>query len=146
MEQFKWTFEKENLGTKDGEIIELDPTVYHCQFALTLKALGMFEEEYGKPLMNVVFGGSGNDIDDQNTELGSPEFIRALACSTYIKIDNNQVYQNEATRDEFKNLEIYQSCANDLMFIGELVKAATKAIVEKVKNNLNEEGTPKRKN
>lgn len=128
MEILKHTFEIPKLGVVNGDIVELDPERVTCSFALTIKALELFEEEYGEPIINVLFG-------NNNGEVTTGRFVRALACSMYLKIADGQILQNEATKEEFQNLEIYQSVASDLTFTANLVTTAVKSIEEKTKKD-----------
>lgn len=143
MKILKYTFYKDNLTVIDGEIVEADPTPYTLNFSLTMKGLELFEEEYGTPIINIL-------LKEYAYEAESIEFLRALACSTYLKIDNNQVIQNEATVQEFKDMEeIYKSCASDAVFKVQLVSMAIECIEErakKVKENNNPKKTGKSKN
>ena len=137
MKTLKYTFYKENIGVKEGELVELDPTTYECQFAVTMKSLELFEDEYGKPLINVIFGNQVNGVVSGD-ETQSGAFVRALACASYIKIENNEVLQNEATKDEFKNLEIYNSVSSDLGFAAQLLGLAIGNIQERTQKALEE--------
>lgn len=128
MEILKHTFEVTKLGVIDGEIVELDPEKITCHFALTLKALEMFEDEYGEPIINVLFASN-------NSDLASGRFVRALSCSMYLKVVDGQIMQNEATKEEFQNLAIYQSVGSDLTFATLLVSSAVKAVEEKAKKD-----------
>ena len=120
----------ERLGVVDGEIVELDPERIECMFSLTNKALELFEEEFGKPIINVLFGKYGDDY----TQNG--QFIRALACSCYLKLEDNSIRQNQATKEAFKKLEIYPTLASDLQFVTELVSMAIECIEEKTKKTV----------
>lgn len=137
MKTLKHTFYKDNIGLKDGEVVELDPTKYECQFAVTTKSLELFEDEYGKPLINVIFG---NQVDGvvSGEETQSGKFVRALACASYLKIENNEVYQSEATRDEFKSLDIYKSCSSDMGFVVQLLGMAIANIQDRTKRTIEE--------
>lgn len=136
MQILKHKFEVENIGIKDGEIVALDPTVIECNFSLTIKALELFEEEYGKPVINALFG---KDRD----ETTSSAFVKALACSSYFVIEGNQIIQNQATKESFKNLEIYNTLGSDLSFTTEIVSMALKCVEETTKKNVENNKPPK---
>ena len=136
MKIFRYKFYKDNLTVLNGEVVEADPTVYEMTFSLTMKALELFEEEYGTPVINVL-------LRENNGEAETIEFIRALACSTYLKIDNNQIIQNEASMQEFKESEVYKSCASDAPFKVQLVNMAIECI--RAKANKAKEDSDKKK-
>lgn len=129
MKVLKYTFENRKLGVIDGDIVELDPEYITCHFSLTLKATELFEEEYGKPVINVLFRG------DKNDDISTGRFIRALASSMYLEVNNGQILQNEVTQEHFQDLEIYKSIASDLIFVSELTDCAMLCIDEQIKNS-----------
>lgn len=141
MKVLKYTFENEQLGIVDGEIVTLDPELIECHFSLTLKATGLFEEEYGKPIINVLFK------PDRSDEMSTGRFIRALASSMYFEVDNGKIIQNEITKEHFQNLPIYQAVANDLVFVGQITDCAMQCIDDQVtkstKNNNLSDKQPK---
>lgn len=142
MKVLKYTFENEQLGIVDGEIVTLDPELIPCHFSLTLKAAGLFEEEYGKPIINVLFK------TDSSDEMSMGRFIRALASSMYFEIENGKIVQNEITKEHFQDLPIYGAVASDLYFVGQIIDCAMQCIDDQTtksakNNNLNE---PKPKN
>lgn len=136
MEILKHTFEIERYGVQDGEVVDLDPEMITCRFSLTIKAMELFEEEYGKPVISVLFGG-------KDGEATSTAFIKALACACYFVIDGSNIKQNQATKEQFKNLEIYESVSSDLAFTSELVGLAVKCIENRVKKSQKNNGTGK---
>lgn len=136
MQILKHKFEVENIGIKDGEIVALDPTIIDCNFSLTIKALELFEEEYGKPIINALFG-------KNREESTSSDFVKALACSSYFIIENNQIIQNQATKESFKNLEIYKTLGSDLSFTTEIVSMALKCVEEETNKNVENNKAPK---
>lgn len=135
MEILRHTFEIERYGVQDGEVIDLDSELITCHFALTIKALELFEEEYGKPVITVLFGG-------KQEETASSTFIKALACATYFTLEGNSFKQNQATKEAFKNLEIYSTLADDLAFTTELVGMAVKSIEARTKKAMKNNGKP----
>lgn len=136
---FKHTFYIDQFAIKEGEIVTLDPKEETYTFSLTLEGMGMFEEEYGEPVYDVLFRNINNEDLAIDGEISSRDFIRALACSSYLKIENNQVFNNDATKEEFKALPIYRSVSSDLTFVRELVAMAFACATEdrkkKSKNN-----------
>ena len=127
MKVLKYTFENEQLGVVDGEIVTLDPELITCHFSLTVKATALFEEEYGKPLINVLF--KADKGDDMNTG----RFYRALASSMYFEVQNGKIVQNEITKEHFQDMEIYPAIANDLVFVSQLTDCAMQCIDDQVK-------------
>lgn len=122
METLKYKFEIPNVKIVDGDVVEDTPTEYECMFSLTVKSLELFEEETGRVLLNALFS------DEQYTT--KPEYIRALACCCYFKIDGNSFVQNESTKDEFKKMPFYKTLGNDSLFIVNLQNMVIKSIAE----------------
>lgn len=140
MEILKHTFEIERYGVQDGEVVDLDPELITCRFSLTIKAMELFEEEFGKPIITVLFGGDPSGID-------SSDFIKALACSCYFVLENNTIKQNQATKEAFKNLEIYNTLSSDVAFTADLTGMVYKCIENRTQKSLKNNGksvkTPK---
>ena len=137
MKILKYVFENERLGVVDGEVVTLDPELITCYFSLTVKATSLFEEEYGKPLINVLFKA------DKDEDISTGRFYRALASCMYLEVDNGKVLQNEITKEHFQDLEIYPAISNDLVFVSQLTDCAMQCIDDQVKkstkNNKREE-------
>lgn len=133
MKLVKHTF-KESEGTLeiiDDEVIEKKKETTLC-FSLPMSALGLFEEEYGKPLVDVIINNTRGRT--KGDELDSIEFSRALASSMYLKIENGKVTNDDASKEEFKNMELFKSVASDLPLRIALVNCAIEC--------LNDENTP----
>ncbi len=148
MKTFKHTFEDAQLVLIDGEVQEVDPVRYEATFSLTTASLLMFEEEYGKPLitaMTALIPSSAlkeDDVDFTKDEiLGflNPDFIRALACSSYLKIENGKIFNNEASKKEFKDSPMNELCLTDFDFVQNIMSLATQCLysgTQKVKNGV----------
>lgn len=141
MKIFNYTFFKDNLAVIDGEIVETDPTEYNMSFSLTMKGLELFEDEYETPIVNVL-------LRDNSFETESIDFIRAVACSTYLKIEDGKVVQNEATLKEFKEdfADIYKSCASDAAFKVQLIAMCIECIEDRSKKATKNGSNKKPKN
>lgn len=149
MKTFKHTFEESQLVVIDGEIQEADPIKYEATFSLTTAALLMFEEEYGQPLMTAMTDMipasalKSTDVDFTRDEiLGflNTRFIRALRCSSYLKIDNGKIFNNEASKKEFKESPMNELCLTDFEFIQNIMSLAITCLynekTQKVKNGV----------
>lgn len=131
MKILKHTFVEERFGLVDGEVVELDPVETTLHFSLTLNAMGMFEEEYGESVIEVLLRNIGQDGQATGDEITSRAFVMALACSTFLKIENNEVFNNNATKEEFKTLPFYKSVASDIQFVSELIKMSFDCIMDR---------------
>ena len=153
----KYKFYKDNIKFVDGELIETEGESVECTFTLKMNALKLFENEYGKPLLKALINilkntnlDSLNEIADGKDNasnaleisdlLMDADFIKALASSAYVKIENNQGYNNEITQEEFKNSFMYNACANDVMFITQLITMTTKSIFDDKKKDEGKRG------
>ena len=135
MKTFKHTFEDAQLVLIDGEVQEVDPARYEATFSLTTASLLMFEEEYGQPLMSAMTSliPSSALKNSENTDFTTDEilkflntrFIRALACSTYLKIENGKIFNNESSKREFKESPMNELCLTDFDFIQNIMSLAT---------------------
>ena len=95
----------------------------------------MFEEEYGQPLMSAMTSlipssalknGENTDFTtDEVLKFLNTRFIRALACSTYLKIENGKIFNNESSKKEFKESPMNELCLTDFDFIQNLMSLAT---------------------
>ena len=153
MKTFKHTFEDSQLVLIDGEVQEVDPVKYEATFSLTTASLLMFEEEYGQPLMSAMTtlipasALKGNEDTDFTTDeilkFLNTRFIRALACSTYLKIDNGKIYNNLTSKNEFKESPMNELCLTDFDFIQNIMSLATQCLYSG--NAKNTSNTPSKK-
>lgn len=138
MKTFKHTFEDSQLVLIDGEVQEVDPVRYEATFSLTTASLLMFEEEYGQPLMSAMTtlipqsalkGEEGTDFTtDEILNFLNTRFIRALACSTYLKIENGKIFNNESSKREFKESPMNELCLTDFDFVQNIMTLATNCL------------------
>lgn len=136
MKLVKHTFKKQGQLRIEGDELKTTTEVFDLYFSLPISALGLFEEEYGKPLVDIIIKNTNNKGVTNGEELDSIEFSRALACSMYLKVVDGTVYNNEETKEEFKNMEIYKTIASDLPLRVELVRNAINCI-----NDINSSST-----
>lgn len=136
MKLVKHTFKKQGQLRIEGDELKTTTEVFDLYFSLPISALGLFEEEYGKPLVDIIIKNTNNKGVTNGEELDSIEFSRALACSMYLKVVDGTVYNNEETKEEFKNMEIYKTIASDLPLRIELVRNAINCI-----NDINSSST-----
>lgn len=138
MQFLKYKFYTEELVYENGEIKELDQEGQEFYFTLTLKSMELFEQEYHKPLISILLQ------DNNSDEVNSYEFIKALACSTYLKIEDYKILQNEFTQEEFKSFDVYKLCAGDMGFTAQVVGMAIQCIEDRAarasKNNEGKQG------
>lgn len=148
----KYTFIKDDIKFVEGEMIETEGEKVECTFTLKMNALKLFENEYGKPLLKALINilkntninslnavAEGDETPANALEISEllmdADFIKALASSTYVKIENNQGYNNETTQEEFKQSFMYDICVNDIKFITQLISMSTKAIFDEKKKD-----------
>ena len=77
---------------------------------------------------------------DSVGQLLDKNFIKNLACASYVKIEGNAFHNNRKTCEEFKKKQFYEKINEDLDFIGELIEMASdcindKKIMNKAKNS-----------
>lgn len=144
-EIYKHTFYVDQVSVVDGELIIGDPVEYTYNFSLVMKGMDLFEKEYGKPLIstltnivretNVKTVEELENLDDNmdfllgmSSSFIDGKFIKALACASYIKIENNQPINNEFTAEEFKQLPVYPYVTSDFEFLGKMLSMAVSCI------------------
>lgn len=161
MKILKHSFEIEDLIVKGDDIVT-EKYQQTCYFSLMHKGFGLFQNEYKQPLLTALFTkikGIGvdsvstskeEDINDKVAKMTDEDFeniikfvdetfIKALACSSYCKIENGKVINNEITQLEFKESRVYESISLDFDFIIEIIKMVIDSIPEKnkkVKKNI----------
>lgn len=142
MKIVKHNFEiQKGLEINGDEIVE-NSEIVELSFSLPLSALGLFEEEYGKPLVDLIVA-SLNSKDDNST-FNQVDFTRALACCMYLKIDSGKVINDQTSKEEFKNMDIYKSVASDLVLRTKLVQCAIDCINDNMSKTQNASGKPKK--
>lgn len=120
MKFFKHTFEIVEGYRLEGE--ELVPNVYTdtCYFALDNAGQRIFEEEYGKGMIQAMQENQA-EIDALN-----PKLIRALATATYK--DLNSLSNADANAIKFKESPAYMACPTDIEFVVNLITMVTEAL------------------
>lgn len=141
MKIVKHTFIDEEMKVENDEIITEEHETEMC-FSLPLSALGLFEEEYGKPLTDIIIEVISNE---NSTELDQIKFSRALASCMYLKVDNYTIVNNETTKDEFKNSKFYNSVASDIILRNKLIECVIECINDKAAKNNKNNDNPKGK-
>lgn len=147
----KHTFEETSLSVINGEIVETEGEIKEYCFSLRMNGLKLFEEEYGKSLLKTLTKMAStldlNKLKKVKDDLSFDEsilfaegileedFLKALASASYVKIENNQLINNEATLDEFKKSYAYFYLCNDIDFIIKLLEMAFDNVFEKNKKN-----------
>lgn len=158
----KHTFTETTLAIEDGELVEKVVSEKEYRFSLNMKGLDLFEREYGKPLIktltkvikNVDFATLQNIQDASNRNVGSimgaidnlidADFLKALACSSFISIVDGQPVNNDLTKEQFKESFAYGEMLNDIDFVVELLNMAIDCVFSKTKKK--ESGNESRKN
>lgn len=148
----KYTFIEKGATIVNGELVEQEGLEKTYTFTLKMNGLKLFEIEYGKPLIKALTKMVKTiDMDTLETLKDSNkaealkaidglidiDFIRALACSSYVKIVDNIGYNSEQTVEEFKQLKVNDYCINDIDFIFKILEMAIDCVFEKQKSNAN---------
>lgn len=159
-EILKYTFVKDTLEVKDGELVLGDPVEITAYFTMKLSGMSLFETEYGKPLLKCIsaimekmdkktlqeveeYSNGGEGISEVSVDrlisitegLLDAKFVRALACATYTKINSGIPLNTIATAQEFKETDMYELCLSDFEFIGKLLTMAIECF--RIKNSKN---------
>lgn len=162
-EIYKHTFFVDNVRVENGDLIIDEPTEYTYQFTLLMKGLDLFEREYGQPLIKALTTmiketkvSDINDLENLNDNMDfllnmtegvlDGKFIRALACASYVKIENNQPINNEFTVEEFKELPVYPHITGDFEFLGKMMSMAINCVQDSGDKKKNNNQTKKGKN
>lgn len=133
------TFEIEgitlNHGRPETSIVQRD-TVF---FSLVHKGHELFENEYGKSLMQAMTKGMGKHGKLDEVALGErmfeSRFLESLAAACYLKIDDNgNIINNAATVKEFKEKRYFKKLSSDMQFIQKLM-GLVQASMPEVKEN-----------
>lgn len=136
----KHTFTIPDLHVENGELVEGTPVTKTYQFTLLYKGVGIYEEAVGKPLFDELLGAL-NSFDPKETDVAkvlNKEFIKNLACCSYVKIDGNNFHNNRATFEEFKRSAVYPLIEQDFVFINKLINMAVDCLYDKEKKKSNE--------
>lgn len=158
----KHTFTETTLAIEDGELVEKVVSEKEYRFSLNMKGLDLFEREYGKPLIktltkvikNVDFA-TLQDLQEASSQnmgvvmntidsLIDADFLKALACSSYISIVDDQPVNNDVTKEKFKETFAYSEMLNDIDFVIKLLNMAIDCVFSKQKKK--ESGSDSRKN
>lgn len=150
----KHTFTEYGVTVVDGELIEQSGIEREYNFTLKNNGLKLFEKEFGKPLIKaltqILQQVDVNKLQEMTEEsdisdvilatdgLIDDKFIRALACASYNKIENNQAINNEQTVEELKNSFVYDIMLTDIKFITELLNMAVHCIFEENRKQSNQ--------
>lgn len=135
------TFEVETLELKNGHIETVKKEEKHL-FSLVGAGFRLFEQEYGSPLFNTIMNKMGNiDINqfkeiktvtsDQLSmmnDLLDVKFLSAVACASYLVIEDNEIIHNDLTATQFKETKAYQQMSNDYNFIVKLLDMIVNAM------------------
>lgn len=157
-EILKYTFTKDTIEVVEGELVLGEPKEITAYFTLKIRGMGLFELEYGKPLLNVItsllgkmdenslkeisnYSENGKGLSEANVDalieisdgLLDAKFVRALASASYTKIDQGIPLNTEGTLTEFKQSELYDLCLSDYEFIGDLIGMAVACLNDKKK-------------
>lgn len=168
-EILKYTFVKDTIEVRDGELTIGDPKEITAYFTMKISGISLFEREYGKPLLKTLtdilsrmdgeslkqlqtYADTGEGIAEDRIAmmiglsdgLLDSKFVRALAGASYTKIEGNMPLNTIATMQEFKESEMYDLCLGDYEFIGKLLSMAVDCINAKNKKRSQQQG--KRKN
>lgn len=133
MKIIQHTFTIDGLRVMNGELREVEKVSEEYTFSLLHKGFGLFESEYGSPLFTALMGKlkgiNVEELDVSNEEtitkildILEDKFIKALACASYIKIENDEFHNNGVTCDEFKKTLAYQKVSSDIDFVTKLIQ------------------------
>lgn len=150
----KHTFTEYGVTVVNGELVEQAGIEKEYNFTLKNNGLKLFEQEFGKPLIKALTKilqtvdinklqsmTEDSDVSDviiATDGLIDDKFIRALACASYNKIEDNKAINNEQTVEEFKNSFVYDAMLTDIKFITELLNMAVSCIFEETKKQNNQ--------
>ena len=140
MKIIKHTFTVPSLQVVNGELTEVGSKKETCTFTLLSKGIGLYEELADEPLMASLLKFNKENEQDSVGQLLDKNFIKNLACASYVKIEGNAFHNNRKTCEEFKKKQLYEKINEDLDFIGELIEMASdcindKKIMNKAKNS-----------
>ena len=131
MKIIKHTFTIPSLKVVNGEVKEVGSKTETCTFTLLSKGIGLYEELADEPLMASLLKFNKDSEQDSVGQLLDKNFIKNLACASYVKIEGNAFHNNRKTCEEFKKKQFYEKINEDLDFIGELIEMASDCINDK---------------
>ena len=143
----KHTFKLPNLIVKDGELVEDKETTETYTFTLLFKGIGLYEDIAGTPLINSLMNAmvqEGNEMEAVS-KIMDKQFIKDLACASYVKIVGDKFHNNRATAEEFKKSQVYPYIENDYEFIVELITMATECLYNRNDKAKTTKGASKQK-
>lgn len=131
MKIIKHTFKIPKLRVVDGELIEDGYMEETCTFTLLHKGVGLYEELADKPLMASLVEFNGENVNDNVKNILNKDFIRNLACASYVKIENNTFHNNRSTAEEFKKKPFFNKINEDLSFVEKLINMSADCLTDK---------------
>lgn len=135
----KHTFKIPHLVVKDGELVQDSESTLTYQFTLLFKGVGLYEEIAGKSLLNTLVDSvkfNNDELDEAASMEGfiDKQFIKDLACASYVKIVGDKFHNNRATAEEFRKSQAYSIVENDYDFIMKLISMAMECIYDEQKS------------
>ena len=97
MKIIKHTFTVPSLQVVNGELIEVGSKKETCTFTLLSKGIGLYEELADEPLMASLLKFNKDNEQDSVGQLLDKNFIKNLACASYVKIEGNAFHNNRKT-------------------------------------------------
>lgn len=134
----RYTFKTPKLEIVDGELVENGSEEETYTFTLLHKAVGIYEELAGEPLLATLSNLERREDGELDLQkILSQDFVSNLAAASYVKIEDDKFHNNRATAEEFKKKTIYSTCVSDFNFIQKLIGMATDCMQdENVKNKI----------
>ena len=114
MKIIKHTFTVPSLQVVNGELKEVGSKTETCTFTLLSKGIGLYEELADEPLMASLLKFNKDNEQDSVGQLLDKNFIKNLACASYVKIEGNAFHNNRKTCEEFKKKQFYEKINEDL--------------------------------
>lgn len=120
MKFFKHTFRIVEGYRLEGEELVENVFTDTCYFALDNAGQRIFEEEYGKGMIQAL---QENKAEEDAL---NPKLIRALATATYKDLDSLSNADKNAVK--FKESPIYMACVTDVDFVTQLITMVVEAL------------------
>lgn len=134
----RYTFTTPKLELINDELVENGYEEETYTFTLLHKAVGIYEELAGEPLLATLSNLERKEDGELDLQkILSQDFVSNLAAASYVKIEADKFHNNRATAEEFKKKTIYSTCVSDFNFIQKLISMATECMQdENVKNKI----------
>lgn len=147
----KFNLKGKRLDLVDGDLkeVHLKPRMLH--FSLVHKGHSLFEAEFGKTVMagllDVIGRTTEKNIDTESiSKLIGGDFIKSLASSSYIQLNDSGFKNDESTQLDFRDIPGVESLFSDIDFITELINMTVESLPKNREERRSSKGQSNKRN